>query len=67
MKYKNIFRLFALMGAAMIVGIPLQAQETPPFVVVVDADANVPKLTDDELWEQAVAIEYPVGKAVMNP
>lgn len=29
MKYKNIFRLFALMGAAMIVGIPLQAQETP--------------------------------------
>lgn len=28
MKYKNIFRLFALMGAAMIVGIPLQAQET---------------------------------------
>lgn len=51
----------------MIVGIPLQAQETPPFVVVVDADANVPKLTDDELWEQAVAIEYPVGKAVMNP
>lgn len=49
----------------MIVGIPLQAQETPPFVVVVDA--NVPKLTDDELWEQAVAIEYPVGKAVMNP
>lgn len=29
MKCKNIFRLFALMGAAMIVGIPLQAQETP--------------------------------------
>lgn len=67
MKLKHTLRLLVLMGAAMMTGISLQAQETPPFVVVIDVDANVPKLTDDELWERAVAIEYPVGKAVMNP
>lgn len=66
MKFKNILRLFALMGVAMT-GISLQAQKMPPFVVAVDSATDMPKLTDDELWERSVPIKYPVSRSVINP
>lgn len=39
----------------------------PPFVVITDADGPLPKFTDEELWQKAIAVTFTVNKTNIKP